>query len=64
MVKVKGDSMINANINDGNLVVIWQHNTANNHEIVAVDLDGNTIIKRFLSSKLISFTKPTRFGTT
>ena len=48
MVKVKGDSMINANINDGDLVVIRQQNTANNYEIVAVDLDGNTTLKRFV----------------
>ena len=48
MIKVKGDSMINANINDGDLVVIRKQNTANNHEIVAVDLDGNTTLKRFL----------------
>ncbi|GCD11648.1 3'-5' exonuclease [Clostridium tagluense] len=49
MVKVKGDSMINANINDGDLVVIRQQNTANNYEIVAVDLDGNTTLKRFVT---------------
>ncbi|MBX4271087.1 transcriptional repressor LexA [Clostridium estertheticum] len=48
MIKVKGDSMINANINDGDLVVIRQQNTANNYEIVAVDLDGNTTLKRFV----------------
>jgi DNA helicase-2/ATP-dependent DNA helicase PcrA len=48
MVRVKGDSMINANINDGDLVVIRQQNTANNYEIVAVDLDGNTTLKRFV----------------
>jgi DNA helicase-2/ATP-dependent DNA helicase PcrA len=48
MVKVKGDSMINAKIDDGDLVVIHQQNTANNYEIVAVDLDGNTTLKRFV----------------
>jgi DNA helicase-2/ATP-dependent DNA helicase PcrA len=48
MVKVKGDSMVNANINDGDLVVIQKQNTANNYEIVAVDLDGNTTLKRFV----------------
>jgi SOS regulatory protein LexA len=48
MVKVKGHSMINANINNGDLVVIRQQNTANNYEIVAVDLDGNTTLKRFV----------------
>lgn len=39
--------MINTNINDGDLVIIRQHNTANNYEIAAVDLDGNTTLKRF-----------------
>ncbi len=48
IVKVKGDSMINANINDGDLVVLQKQNTANNYEIVAVDLDGNTTLKRFV----------------
>ena len=41
--------MINANINDGDLVIIRQQNTANNYEIVAVDLDGNTTLKRFVT---------------
>ncbi len=48
MVKVKGDSMINAGINDGDLVVIKQQSTANNYEIAAVDLDGNATLKRFV----------------
>ncbi|MBK1809491.1 repressor LexA [Clostridium sp. YIM B02505] len=48
MVKVKGDSMINANICNGDIVVIRQQNTANNYEIAAVDLDGNTTLKRFV----------------
>lgn len=48
MVKVKGDSMINANINNEDLVVIHKQDTANNYEIVAVDLDGNTTLKRFV----------------
>lgn len=48
MVKVKGDSMINANISNGDFVVIRQQTTANNYEIVAVDLDGNTTLKRFV----------------
>lgn len=48
IVKVKGDSMINANICDGDFVVIRQQETANNYEITAVDLDGNTTLKRFV----------------
>jgi SOS-response transcriptional repressor LexA len=48
IVKVKGDSIINANICNGDIVVIRQQNTANNHEIAAVDLDGNNTLKRFV----------------
>lgn len=48
MVKVKGDSMINAGINHGDLVVIKRQDTANNYEIAAVDLDGTTTLKRFV----------------
>lgn len=48
MVKVKGDSMINAGINDGDMVVIKHQSIANNYDIVAVDLDGNATLKRFV----------------
>ncbi|WP_163195399.1 transcriptional repressor LexA [Clostridium thermarum] len=48
MVKVKGDSMINANIHDGDIVVIKQQCVANNYDIVAVHLDGNATLKRFV----------------
>lgn len=48
MVRVKGDSMKNADINNGDIVVIRKQNTANNYDIVAVELDGNTTLKRFV----------------
>jgi repressor LexA len=40
MLKVQGDSMIEAGILDGDLVLIRQQNTANNGEIVAAMIDG------------------------
>lgn len=46
ILKVKGDSMINANINDGDFVVIQKHNAANHNEIVAVNIEGSATLKR------------------
>lgn len=48
ILRIKGDSMINANINDGDLVVIRKQASANNNEIVAVDIDGNATLKRLM----------------
>ena len=46
ILKVKGDSMIGANINHGDYVVIRQEQAANNNDIVAVDIGGNATLKR------------------
>lgn len=46
LLKVKGDSMIGANINNGDYVVIRKQYAAQNNDIVAVDLDGNATLKR------------------
>lgn len=46
ILHVKGDSMENANINDGDLVVIKRQNTAEHNEIAAVDLEGSATLKR------------------
>ncbi|SKA73255.1 SOS regulatory protein LexA [Clostridium sp. USBA 49] len=46
ILKVKGDSMIGANIFDGDYVVIRKQSTAVNGDLVAVDLDGNATLKR------------------
>lgn len=48
ILKIKGDSMIKANINNGDLVAIKKQATANNNEIVAVDIDGNATLKRLM----------------
>ena len=46
ILKVKGDSMIDANINDGDYVVIEQNQAPNNGEIVAVNIEGSATLKR------------------
>ena len=45
MLKVVGDSMINAGIADGNWVVVRQQADANNGEIVAAMIDGDVTVK-------------------
>lgn len=45
ILKVKGNSMINANINDGDFVVIEQNNAPVNGDIVAVNIEGNATLK-------------------
>lgn len=51
ILKVKGDSMIGANINHGDYVVIRQEHAANNNDIVAVDIGGNATLKRLSIKK-------------
>lgn len=48
ILKIKGDSMIKAGIDDGDLVVIKKQNTANNGEIAAVDVGGSATLKRLM----------------
>ncbi|HVK25392.1 MAG TPA: transcriptional repressor LexA [Actinokineospora sp.] len=47
MLKVAGDSMINAAIADDDWVVVRQQPTANNGEIVAAMIDGEATVKTF-----------------
>ena len=51
MLRVKGDSMINAGIFDGDLVAIRQQSVANNGEIVAAMIDEEATVKRFYKEK-------------
>lgn len=46
MLKVKGDSMIGADIHDSDYVIIRKQYSAQNNDIVAVDLDGSATLKR------------------
>lgn len=45
ILKIKGDSMINRNINDGDYVVISKEPSANNNDIVAVEFSGEATLK-------------------
>ncbi|WP_300266293.1 transcriptional repressor LexA [Microbacterium sp.] len=47
MLKVSGDSMIDAAICDGDWVVVRSQNSAENGEIVAAMLDGEATVKTF-----------------
>lgn len=47
MLKVKGDSMIDAGIDDGDYVVIRKESNVSKKSIVAVDVDGHATLKRF-----------------
>lgn len=46
-LKVKGDSMIEEGIHDGDIVFIKQCNVAENGEIVVVDIENETTLKKF-----------------
>jgi repressor LexA len=47
MLKVVGESMIDAAIADGDFVVVRQQNTADNGDIVAAMIDGEATVKTF-----------------
>ncbi len=47
ILKVHGDSMINAGIMNGDYVVVHKQSTANNGEIVVAVMEGNATVKRF-----------------
>ncbi len=47
ILRVRGDSMINAGINDGDLVIVKQQSTAYNTEIVVALIDDSATVKTF-----------------
>lgn len=47
MLKVKGESMINAGIYDGDLVLVAQQPTASNSDIVVALVEDSATVKRF-----------------
>lgn len=51
MLKVKGESMVNAGILDGDKVIVAQQNTAENGEIVVALIDDSATVKRFYKEK-------------
>ncbi|WP_102400133.1 transcriptional repressor LexA [Haloimpatiens massiliensis] len=58
ILRVKGDSMINANINDGDFVVIHKQTDVNNNDIVAANISGSATLKRLNISKKGVFLNP------
>jgi len=46
-MRVRGDSMIEAQIADGDLAVVRPQSTADNGDIVVAMLDGEATLKRF-----------------
>lgn len=51
MLSVRGDSMIEAGINDGDYVVVKEQPVANNGDIVVALIDGGATVKRFYREK-------------
>lgn len=51
MLRVKGDSMINAGIYDGDLVIVNQEPNASNGDIVVALLDDEATVKRFYKER-------------
>ena len=51
MLHVKGESMINAGILDGDLIVVHQQNVAQNGQIVVALIDDSATVKRYFREK-------------
>lgn len=51
MLSVKGDSMVDIGINDGDFVVVKEQPTANNGDIVVALVDDGATVKRFYKEK-------------
>lgn len=47
ILKIKGDSMVNKNINDGDHVVINKSKYPSGNDVVAVEIDGEATLKTF-----------------
>lgn len=47
ILHVKGDSMVNAGILNGDYIVVNKQNVANNGEIIVAMIDGDVTVKRF-----------------
>jgi repressor LexA len=57
-LKVKGDSMIEALIGDGDIAIIRRQETCHDGEIVAAVIDGEATLKRFFKKKDHMLLKP------
>lgn len=57
-LRVRGESMINAGILDGDLILVRQQNTANNGEIVVAMIGDEATVKRFFREKTLVRLQP------
>lgn len=51
VLKVQGESMINAGINDGDYIIVTKQDTARNGQIVVAMIDGDATVKTFYKEK-------------
>ena len=51
MLTIKGDSMINAGIYNGDKVVVKKQSDANNGDIVVAMINGSATVKRYYKEK-------------
>lgn len=51
MLRIKGESMIEAGILDGDLILVRQQNSANNGDIVVALMEDEATVKRFFKEK-------------
>lgn len=51
ILKVQGESMINAGINDGDYIIVSKQNTARNGQIVVALIDDGATVKTFYKEK-------------
>ena len=51
MLRVKGDSMINIGIFDGDTIIVQQQNTANNGDVIVALVDDSATVKTFYKEK-------------
>lgn len=51
MLNVKGDSMINAGILDGDMVIVKKQDTANDHDLVVALIEDEATVKTFFKEK-------------
>lgn len=56
-LKVRGDSMINAGIHDGDVVILDFERQAKNRDIVAALIDGDSTLKRYVVQRGRPFLK-------
>ena len=51
VLKVQGESMINAGINNGDYIIVTRQDTARNWQIVVAMIDGDATVKTFYKEK-------------